>query len=132
MSNITTTQQGFAPATLTEAMQFSEMLAKSSMVPRAYQGKAEDVLVAMQWGREIGLAPLQALQNIAVINGKPSVYGDAAMALVQAVVAGDAPAVQRLLLSGASPSAVVSLPWPWYLAGKAGRNTKAPRRKVPH
>jgi hypothetical protein len=84
MSNITTTQQGFAPATLTEAMAFSEMLAKSSMVPRAYQGKAEDVLVAMQWGREIGLAPLQALQNIAVINGKPSVYGDAAMALVQA------------------------------------------------
>lgn len=84
MSNITTTQQGFAPTTLTEAMAFSEMLAKSSMVPRAYQGKAEDVLVAMQWGREIGLAPLQALQNIAVINGKPSVYGDAAMALVQA------------------------------------------------
>jgi hypothetical protein len=27
---------------------------------------------------------MQALQNIAVINGKPSVYGDAAMALVQA------------------------------------------------
>ncbi len=42
------------------------------------------VLVAMQWGAEIGLAPMQALQNIAVINGKPSVYGDAAMALVQA------------------------------------------------
>jgi len=33
---------------------------------------------------EMGLAPMQALQNIAVINGKPSVYGDAAMALVQA------------------------------------------------
>ena len=38
----------------------------------------------MQWGHEVGLAPMQALQNIAVINGKPSVYGDAAMALVQA------------------------------------------------
>jgi hypothetical protein len=33
---------------------------------------------------EMGLAPMQALQNIAVINGKPSVYGDALMALVQA------------------------------------------------
>ncbi len=44
----------------------------------------DGVLVAMQWGAEIGLAPMQALQNIAVINGKPSVYGDAAMALVQA------------------------------------------------
>ena len=48
-----------------------------------YQGKPEDILVAVQWGYEIGLAPLQALQNISVINGKPSVYGDAAMALVQ-------------------------------------------------
>jgi hypothetical protein len=81
---LTTTRQGFAPATITEAIQFSEMLSKSQMVPRAYQGKPEDIMVAVQWGYEIGLAPLQALQNISVINGKPSVYGDAAMALVQA------------------------------------------------
>ena len=79
-----TNRQGFAPATLTEAVHFSEMLASSSMVPRAYQGKPQDVLVCVQWGYEMGLAPMQALQNIAVINGKPSVYGDAAMALVQA------------------------------------------------
>jgi hypothetical protein len=79
-----TTSKGFAPQSITEAIQFSEMLAKSAMVPRQYQGKPEDVMVAVQWGYEIGLAPLQALQNISVINGKPSVYGDAAMALVQA------------------------------------------------
>ena len=83
MNLTTTNQQGFAPTTLDEAMRFSDMLAKSSMVPKAYQGKPEDVLVAVQWGKELGLAPLQALQNIACINGKPSVYGDAAMALVQ-------------------------------------------------
>nr|DAF60637.1 MAG TPA: RecT protein [Podoviridae sp. ctwJH20] len=65
-------------------MDFSKMLADSSMVPRAYQGKPQDIMVCVQWGYEIGLAPMQALQNIAVINGKPSVYGDAAMALVQA------------------------------------------------
>lgn len=85
MSALTTTnRQGFAPATITEAIQFSEMLASSQMVPRAYQGKPQDIMVCVQWGYEIGLAPMQALQNIAVINGKPSVYGDAAMALVQA------------------------------------------------
>lgn len=83
MQSLTTTNQGFAPANLTEAMAFSEMLAKSTMIPKAYQGKPEDVIVAVQWGKELGLAPLQALQNIACINGKPSVYGDAAMALVQ-------------------------------------------------
>jgi hypothetical protein len=68
---------------MTEAIDFSNMLSKSTMVPKAYQNKPEDVLVAVQWGYELGLAPLQALQNIATINGKPSVYGDAAMALVQ-------------------------------------------------
>ncbi len=79
-----TNRQGFAPATITEAIQFSEMLASSQMVPKAYQNKPQDIMVCVQWGYEIGLAPMQALQNIAVINGKPSVYGDAAMALVQA------------------------------------------------
>jgi hypothetical protein len=83
MSNIVT-RSGFAPQTMAEAMQFSETLAASSMVPRQYQGKPQDILVCVQWGLELGLAPMQALQNIAVINGKPSVYGDAAMALVQA------------------------------------------------
>jgi hypothetical protein len=80
----TTNRQGFAPATFSEARQFSEELATSSLVPKAYQNKPLDILVAMQWGQELGLAPMQALQNIAVINGKPSVYGDAMMALVQA------------------------------------------------
>jgi hypothetical protein len=81
---LSTNNRGFAPANLTEAMQFSDMLANSSMVPKAYQGKPQDILVCVQWGYEMGLAPMQALQNIAVINGKPSVYGDALMALVQA------------------------------------------------
>jgi hypothetical protein len=84
MQLTTTNQRGFAPATLTEAVTFSEMLSNSNMVPKAYQGKPQDILVCIQWGMEMGLAPMQSLQNIAVINGKPSVYGDAMMALVQA------------------------------------------------
>ncbi len=84
MQLTTTNRQGFAPATMGEAMEFSKMLAESSMVPRAYQGKPQDIMVCVQWGYELGLAPMQALQNIAVINGKPTVYGDAMMALVQA------------------------------------------------
>ncbi|MFW6342488.1 MAG: hypothetical protein ACOC00_05660 [Halothiobacillaceae bacterium] len=62
----------------------AEMLAKSQMVPKSYQAKPQDTLVAMMMGSELGLNPIQALQNIAVINGKPSIYGDALIALVQA------------------------------------------------
>ncbi|WP_287027931.1 recombinase RecT [Herbaspirillum sp.] len=47
-------------------------------------GKPGNVLVAIQWGMEIGLKPMQAMQNIAVINGRPSIWGDAALALVKA------------------------------------------------
>jgi hypothetical protein len=79
------TQNTFSltPTNLQEAVKFAEILAKSTIVPRHYQNKSGDILVAVQMGAELGLKPIQALQNIAVINGKPSVYGDALLALVQ-------------------------------------------------
>lgn len=83
MSNALTLKTSLEPTTLQEAMKFSDILASSSMVPRDFQGKPGNVLVAIQWGREVGLGPLQALQNIAVINGRPSIWGDAALALVR-------------------------------------------------
>lgn len=81
----TRTQESFSltPKTLDEAMKYSEMLARSSIVPKNYQGKAGDILVAVQMGHELGLKPIQSLQNIAVINGRPCIYGDACMALVK-------------------------------------------------
>ena len=71
------------PSNFQEATQMAEMLAKSKMVPSHYQGKTQDTLIAMMMGAELGLNPIQSLQNIAVINGKPSIYGDALVALVQ-------------------------------------------------
>ena len=69
------------PQNLTELTQFAQMAARSSMVPRDYIGKPENVMVAIQMGSEIGLAPMQALQNISVISGRPAVWGDAMLGL---------------------------------------------------
>lgn len=74
----------FTPTNFTEAVQFAKMLSTSELVPKEYRGKHTNILVAMQMGAEVGLSPMAALQSIAVINGKPSVYGDAALAIVQA------------------------------------------------
>lgn len=71
------------PENMEQAMKIATMLAKSEMVPKQYKTKPEDTLVAMMMGSELGLNPIQALQNIAVINGRPSIYGDALVALVQ-------------------------------------------------
>jgi hypothetical protein len=40
-------------------------------------------MLAIQHGSEVGLSPMQSLQSIAVINGRPTIWGDAALALVQ-------------------------------------------------
>ena len=85
-TEIATQKQHFslAPKDLDEAMRFADMLAGSSIVPKDYIGKPGNVLVALQWGMELGLQPMQAMQSIAVINGRPSLWGDAMLALVKA------------------------------------------------
>ena len=72
-----------APQTFTEAMEYAKLISASSFCPTNFKGKPGDVLMAMQFGAEVGISPMQALQNIAIINGKPCIWGDAALALVQ-------------------------------------------------
>lgn len=77
------------PTSLTEAKEFATLISKSDMVPKDYKEKPSNVLVAIQMGMELGLPPMQALQNIAVINGRPAVWGDAMLALVRSNAACD-------------------------------------------
>ena len=87
MSNNTAiaTRQQFdlSPQTFEQALTFADYLAKSDLVPKDFRGNAGNCLIAMQWGHEIGLRPLQALQNIAVINGRPALWGDSVIAIVR-------------------------------------------------
>lgn len=72
------------PQSLDEVMRVSEMLAASQMVPKSYQGSPGNVLVAILAGRPLGLHAFHACQSFAVINGMPSLYGDAPLAIVRA------------------------------------------------
>jgi hypothetical protein len=73
-----------APANFTELVEFAEIAARSQFVPKDYRNHPEDILLAVQLGSEVGLRPMQALQNIAVINGRPAVWGDALPGLCKA------------------------------------------------
>lgn len=85
MTDLTINAPSFslAPKSLDEALKFADVLAKSSIVPKDFNGNPGNILVAIQWGMELGLQPMQAMQNIAVINGRPSLWGDAVIALVR-------------------------------------------------
>lgn len=71
-----------SPRTFEQALQLAEYMAKSEMVPKQYRSRPGDCFIAIQWGAEVGLKPLQAVQSIAAINGKPNLYGDAGKALL--------------------------------------------------
>jgi hypothetical protein len=74
---------GISIATFDEAWRMAQLFAKSDLVPKDYKDRPENCLTAMQMGAELGFKPMQSLQGIAVINGRPSVWGDALWALVQ-------------------------------------------------
>jgi len=77
------TAGGLIPQNLQELWQLSTIMAKSGMMPDGLQN-TQAVCVAVQMGLEVGLSPMQAVQNIAVIKGRPSLWGDAVLGLVRA------------------------------------------------
>ena len=77
------TQTGLALASFDDAFRFAKMVSGSEFAPKDFKGKPESCMLAIQHGSEVGLSPMQSLQSIAVINGRPTIWGDAALALVQ-------------------------------------------------
>jgi len=73
---------GISLANFDELWKFLNGVAKSDLVPKAYFGKPHDLLIAVQMGAELGLATMQAIQSIAVINGRPTLYGDGLLAII--------------------------------------------------
>lgn len=60
----------------------SESFAKSDLVPVGMRGKPENLMLAMLHARGLGLDPFRAIQNMYVIKGRVSIFGDLFMALV--------------------------------------------------
>ena len=70
MSNEIALQQ---PAmTFAEQMQYAKTVCRGSLVPSAYRGQPANVLIAMDFGRSMGLSPAESLYRITVISGRPS------------------------------------------------------------
>lgn len=72
----------FAPTNLSGLYELSRLISASALAPKGLE-TPESICVVMAKGLEIGLSPLTALQNIALINGRPGIFGDAALALVR-------------------------------------------------
>lgn len=70
------------PQTQAEKYEMARVLCKSGLIPSGLNSP-EKVFVALQWGHELGLSPMVAVNNVAVINGKPTLSADIMAAVVK-------------------------------------------------
>lgn len=67
--------------TYEDAYRYAASIQRSGLAPASFK-TAEQILVAIQHGAELGFKPLQSLQHICVIQGRPAVYGKGLPALI--------------------------------------------------
>jgi hypothetical protein len=73
--------QAIIPQDVEQVFRLATAIAKSGLAPSTMKDP-EKLVVAIMHGLEIGLPPMQAVQRIAVINGRPALWGDAVPALL--------------------------------------------------
>jgi hypothetical protein len=70
------------PQTLEDTWRIATAVIRAGFAPKGLETVDKCVLAIMH-GAEVGLPPMMSLQSIAVINGRPSLYGDGALAVVR-------------------------------------------------
>lgn len=81
LAPIATTADGLRLTSLDDMWRLAGIVLKAGWSPK--DATQESNLVAIQMGAEVGLPAMQAIQNIAVINGRPTIWGDAMLGLCQ-------------------------------------------------
>ena len=81
-SQIAIADNGLKLTTMDELWRFSRAVVVSGLAPKGMD-KVESAFIAIEMGMELGLPPMTSIQNIASVNGRPAIWGDAQLALVR-------------------------------------------------
>jgi hypothetical protein len=73
-TEITTTdsQETFSLQAFDHAQRVAKALSSSTMIPKDYQNNIPNTLVALEMAHRIGASPLMVMQNLHIIQGRPS------------------------------------------------------------
>jgi hypothetical protein len=78
----TVSKTGIVLSNMDEIWRFAETVINSGMAPKGINNPSA-ATITIQMGMELGLPPMASLQNIAAINGRPSIWGDAMLGVVR-------------------------------------------------
>lgn len=68
---------------LDQLMKTAEMLSQSTIIPVQYQNRPENVFIALDLASRMGVSAFTLMQNLYIIQGKPSFSGQAIASMVR-------------------------------------------------
>lgn len=71
------------PTSMEELKYFANLIIGGGLAPDSYKNDPTKIALGIMKSLEVGLPPLTGINNIAIINNRPTIWGDAALALVQ-------------------------------------------------
>jgi hypothetical protein len=74
--------QAIVPQDMDSAYRLAKAICMAGMAPKGME-TPEKCMIAIMRGMEVGLTPFMALDKIAIVNGRPTIWGDGAIGLVR-------------------------------------------------
>lgn len=96
------TELAIRHATLPEKIAYAKAMADSNLLPQHYRRQPANLLIALEYAEAFGIAPINAITSVFVVDGKPSASADLIAALVRR-------AGHKLRVSGDDKHAVAEL-----------------------
>lgn len=131
-----TNQQVVPHMSMNDKMQYAQALAQASLLPKQYQRNPGNVLLAVELGESLGIPPIQAINTVHVIEGKPSASSGLISALVRRAghtlrVKGNDQAATAEIVRSDDPDFTYSVTWDMGRARNAGVTGKDNWKKYP-
>lgn len=117
-------------------MTYAQALAASNLLPAQYRKQPANVLVAIEYGNALGLAPMVAIQTIHVVDGKPTASAQLIGGLVRRAghrlrVTGDATTAVAEIVRSDDPDYTFRAVWTLERAASAGLAGKGSWKAYP-
>ncbi|MEB0262876.1 hypothetical protein [Mucilaginibacter sp. 10I4] len=65
-------ESAFSMQSFEHAQRVAKMLSSSDLIPAAYRNNIQNTMIALEMANRIGASPLMVMQNLNIIQGKPS------------------------------------------------------------
>ena len=123
-------------APLADRMEYAKALAPSDLLPKQYRGNPANVLIAIEYGRALGLEPMAAIQGVHIVEGKPTASAQLIGALVRNAghrlrVQGDDTGAVAVIVRADDPDFEFRAEWNLERAKQAGLAGRGPWKTYP-